>query len=548
MTPAATGPRVSPAVEVREAFRIFSTAEGEAAALQGLTLTVPQGEILVILGPSGSGKTTLLRVLAGLDRASSGTVRVLGIDVGKLSERQRARFRSINLGIVEQHYFRSLPPYLRAIETVALQLELAGASPAVARLRASELLERVGLAPRARSRPGELSGGEQQRVAVCAALAHRPRLLLADEPTGELDAANAAHLYDLIGELAREEGCTAVIVTHDEQAARVANRVVRIRDGRLSGEAVAPLPGAEEAIVVGRGGWLQLPEELLARVGIGDRALATVEAERRIVLRPLEEGREQTSHAVAEQPPVLPKPTPARDEPVAVLSDVRKVYGTGARTAVVFEGMSASLDAGKLHAVTGRSGSGKTTLLHLLAGLERPSAGDVTVLGASLSGLGRAELADLRRRHVGFVGQGPNLVSFLSALENVELALAVRGSPPREARERAEGWLTEVGLAGRLQQRVDRLSAGEQQRVAIARALAATPALLLADEPTARLDEANARAIALLLARAARETGTCVVCATHDRLVIAHADDELKLDVRPSRDAAIAQAVDSRIR
>src|SRR5207248_8230709 len=135
-----------------------------------------------------------------------------------------------------------------------------------------ELLARVGLEHRAEARPAELSGGEQQRVAVCAAVAHRPRLLLADEPTGELDAANAALVYDLIAELSQELGCTTVIVSHDPVSARIADRAISIRDGRVSEE--AGRRGVEESIVVGRGGWLRLPEELLARAGIASRASA----------------------------------------------------------------------------------------------------------------------------------------------------------------------------------------------------------------------------------------------------------------------------------
>jgi energy-coupling factor transport system ATP-binding protein len=253
-------------IEIRDLFRVHSTAEGDAVALQGLSLTVPEGEIVVVLGPSGSGKTTLLRILAGFDRPSAGIVRVSGEDIARLPPRRLAAYRTRLLGYVDQHYLQSLAAELPARELVGVQLGLAGVSSAERLRRADELLDRVGLGGKRDRLPGELSGGEQQRVAVCAALAHRPRLFLADEPTGELDAVSARLLYDLIGELAREERCTAVIVSHDPASTRIADRIVRVRDGRISEESGAGV--GEGDLVVGRGGWLRLPEEFLLRVGI----------------------------------------------------------------------------------------------------------------------------------------------------------------------------------------------------------------------------------------------------------------------------------------
>jgi putative ABC transport system ATP-binding protein len=193
----------------------------------------------------------------------------------------------------------------------------------------------------------------------------------------------------------------------------------------------------------------------------------------------------------------------------------------------VFEGLDAELHGGRLHAITGPSGSGKTTLLHLLAGLEVPDEGIVTVDGAEMSALDRAGRAALRRQKVAYVGQQGGLVPHLSAVENVELVLALRGLGG--GRIAALAALDSVGLSERASQRVARLSQGERARVAIARAIAAKPALLLADEPTSRLDGANAISVAILLGRLARETGAAVACATHDPLVVEQADSELRL-------------------
>ncbi len=183
---------------------------------------------------------------------------------------------------------------------------------------------------------------------------------------------------------------------------------------------------------------------------------------------------------------------------------------------------------GRFSAVVGRSGSGKTTLLHILAGLERPDDGDVLLAGESLLGSTRQELAELRGRHVALVTQEPGLVPYLSAFENVELGLRLR-SAAGDIAERAEQALLEVGLGDRLHTRAARLSAGERQRVAIARALAADVALLLVDEPTARLDEVSGREVGRLLTAAAHGRGLAVVTATHDPVLVELADEVVRL-------------------
>jgi ABC-type lipoprotein export system ATPase subunit len=513
-------------VEARDVFHVYSTPEGDAAALQGLTLDVADREVLAVLGPSGSGKSTFLRILAGLERPSAGNVRAFGHDLTRIAGRHRAEYRARVLGYVDQHYSRSLDPDLTARTLVGVQLALGGAPRRELLLRADELLERVGLSERREARPAELSGGEQQRIAVCAALAHRPRLLLADEPTGELDAANAELVYDLMGTLAREHGCTTVLVSHDPGSTRIADRTVRIRDGRVSEETARE--AGEESIVVGRGGWLRLPEELLLRAGIGSRARAELGG-KGIVVSPVGTLSSDATESSRERPET---PRRAPSSVVAETRSLSKRYGTGRRATTVLSELDASFSGGSFTAVTGPSGSGKTTLLHLLAGLSTPTAGEVIAFGQSLAGLTRAHRAALRRERMAIVPQAPELVAFLSAVENVELGLAVPGVEAAEATERAVEALEAVGLGDRMEQRVARLSAGERQRVAIARALAVRPELLLADEPTARLDGENALAVGALFSRLVQSSGTAIVCASHDPLVIEQAHAELRLGAR----------------
>ena len=509
-------------VELRDVFRVYSSPEGGVAALQGLTLTVERGELCVVLGPSGSGKSTLLRLVAGFDRPSAGSVRVAGVDVPSLSSWAAARFRSRAIGYADQHYWRALAGESTALELVGVQLGLAGESRSRRDARAAELLDRVGLGDRADAHPRELSGGEQQRVALAAALAARPALLIADEPTGELDGRTAQEVLRAIRELVREEGTTALVVSHDPHAAEGADRVVHVRDGRISDEHVG---GGEGSIVVGRGGWLRVPEDLLRSAGIETRATARL-ADRSLVLQPPE-----STSVSQSQTPSGPRnaAVPAGEKRACVDSTQASIVARGLTKrfgdATPIDGLDASFAPGALTVVTGPSGSGKTTLLHLLAGMELPDAGDVELGGVSLGSLDRAGRAELRRRELAFVGQTAGLAPFLGARENAELALELRGLP----QEGVDEALAAVGLAEHAERPVSELSAGQRVRAAVARALVVRPRAIVADEPTARLDAASSLALGRLLAEVARSTGATVICATHDPLLIEQADAELSL-------------------
>lgn len=202
---------------------------GPVGILHGITLSVEAGETVGLVGPSGSGKSSLLMLLGGLERATSGTVRALGQDLTPMSEDQLARFRRDNMGVVFQSFH--LIPTMTALENVATPLELAGRRDAFE--RAEEELASVGLGDRMGHYPGQLSGGEQQRVALARAAAPRPRILLADEPTGNLDKANGRAIMDLLFELRDRHGATLVLVTHAPELADRCDRVIRLLDGRL---------------------------------------------------------------------------------------------------------------------------------------------------------------------------------------------------------------------------------------------------------------------------------------------------------------------------
>ncbi len=226
-------PAGSAVLEARGVTKRYFGAGGVLEALKDISISVPKGQLLAVMGPSGSGKTTMLNCLSGLDDIDEGEIWVDGRSLGTMSDAERTRHRSSAMGFIFQSF--NLVPVLSAIENVELPLLLAGVKPSEARVAAANTLERIGLGARYAHRPAELSGGEQQRVAVARALAGRPALVWADEPTGNLDSESAASVMKLLTELSGE-GMTVILVTHDAALAGQADRRVSMRDGRIVGD------------------------------------------------------------------------------------------------------------------------------------------------------------------------------------------------------------------------------------------------------------------------------------------------------------------------
>ena len=282
------GERASAAYVICEdLFKIYKIADLEVVALRGLDLKVRHGELMGIVGSSGSGKSTLLNILAGLDTPSAGGCHVGGRNLLDMSTRDMVDYRRRQVGFVWQQTGRNLIPYLTALENVQVPLTLDGVGGAEARKRARLLLETVGLADRMGHRPEQLSGGEQQRVSICVALANNPPLLLADEPTGELDSQGADSVYAVLQQLNRELGVTVMIVTHDPAIADRVDRVVAIRDGRISTESFRRVrPDSrdgraehDEYAVVDGAGRLQIPRDYLDQLAIHERATVVLDGD-----------------------------------------------------------------------------------------------------------------------------------------------------------------------------------------------------------------------------------------------------------------------------
>lgn len=268
-------------IECSGLFKIYKAAELEVVALRGLELTVGGGEIIAIVGASGSGKSTLLNILAGYDAPSAGTVRVGNYDLLQMTNREVVEYRRHEVGFIWQETSRNLFPYLSALENVELPMVISGAPGSERRQRARELLDVVGLAHRADHKPAQLSGGEQQRVAIAVGLSNQPPLLLADEPTGELDDETGEEVLELLNTVNTDIGTTVIIVTHDPAIATSVGRAIAIKDGKTSTETTREVSferklggdasNTEEFLLIDSAGSVQIPREILDELSIGRR-------------------------------------------------------------------------------------------------------------------------------------------------------------------------------------------------------------------------------------------------------------------------------------
>ena len=443
-------------------FRFYHPGDAEVRALRGASLTVGRGETVALLGPSGSGKSTLLACLAGLDEPDGGMVTVDGCRMTRRPEAERAALRARSIGFLAQT--GNLFEHLTVAQNVGLQRDLRARRESAG---VGVLLERVGLAHRGDALPATLSGGERARAGLAVALAADPPLLLADEPTAEVDTATETLILELL-EQRRAEGGSALIATHSHALTAWATRVLTIEDGRIV-EAARPHPEGKPAH--------SLPD------------------------RPLPPHR---ASAESGGPPLI------------VLSRVSRSFKIGQQRVDALTGITCRVHGGDRIAVMGPSGSGKSTLLDILGQLQPATEGDV-------SWPGLRQDRPLRPNQIGFVFQAPSLLPALTGLENVTLALDIAGINARDAMD-PRTVLDQLGLSDLADKLPDQMSGGQMQRVALARALVTNPKVLLADEPTGQLDRETGRHVFDVLLSALEGTETALVVATHDANIAARLD------------------------
>jgi peptide/nickel transport system ATP-binding protein len=529
--------------------KIYKVADLEVIALQGLNLKLAQGEMLALVGPSGVGKSTLLNVIGGLDTPSAGGVSVAGWDLLRMKDRERVQYKRQVVGFVWQQPSRNLLPYLSARENVELPMQHNGVKAGVRSRRALELLDVVGLADRADFRPEHLSGGEQQRAALAVALANNPPLLLGDELTGQVDSQSAMRVLDAVQAINQAYGTTVIVVTHDPLVASRVDRVVTVRDGRTSAEIRRRRNEGngsvheEEWVILDPVGRLQLPHTYVNTLEMRELVRVLVEQDH-ISVWP-KQGEEQRVKEDEQESPAAHlwftagEPRPAAGVAV-VVENLSRTFELVGEQVHALRDVSLEIPAGSLSVIKGPSGSGKTTLLHLIAGLDKPTAGDVRVGARSLVAMPPQDKVELVQEQIGFVFQTFGLLPFLSVKENIQVPLRLLYTSRQERRVWVDEVLELVNLADRAGHRTYELSGGEQQRVAIARALVKRPTLILADEPTGQLDSLTGASIIALLKEIA-QAGVTVVVASHDPNVHEAADWIFEL-----RDGRLVGSADQR--
>ena len=447
------------AVRCERIERVYRTPTGEVHALHDVTCRFSPGVVTAIVGPSGSGKSSLLRLIAGLDRPSAGSLIVEGRDVGRGSAKVRRRLRRELVGYVYQRPSDNFLAHL----TIGEHLRMAGRgrSGGPEALDPDVLLDLLDIGHRIDHLPSELSGGEQQRAAFAQALTTGASIIVADEPTAELDDASSAGVLDRVTALARA-GVTFLLATHDPAVMSVADERFELEHGR-------------------------------ARGAMSD---------------------EDHPSMASSGTPELRWPDPGAatwlfdDEPVLRLTDVDRTYGVGDEAVHALRGVSLEARAGEVVGLVGRSGSGKTTLLNVAAGWESPDAGTVEAPGDGVP----------RWPDIAVMPQRLGLMEELSAQENVEYPARLAGVLD-ERRLLIDDLMEALGLIGLRNRYPRETSLGEQQRIALARALVLRPRLLIADEPTGHQDAGWAARIMWIL-REAAGAGSCAVIATHDRELI----------------------------
>ncbi|MBQ8104020.1 MULTISPECIES: ATP-binding cassette domain-containing protein [unclassified Afipia] len=458
-------------------YRFFHVGETEVRALRGASLRVDRGETVALVGASGSGKSTLMACIAGLDDPDGGLVTIDGECMTRHAEDERAALRGRCIGFLAQS--RNLFGHLSVSENIRLQLELGGAKDSEKRI--GELLSLVGLSERRHARPQTLSGGEAARAGLAVALANDPPLLMADEPTAEVDSETERMILDVL-EMRRCDGAAALIATHSQAIAAQATRIVRIVDGRI------------------------IAADVLAAT----------------------DGVPKVNRSIREQ----------RDGAILVAAhDLSRSFASGDRSFRAISSVDFSIRAGQSIALVGRSGSGKSTLLNLMAGLV-----DADQPG-SMSWPGFDESRPLRPQQIAMVFQAPSLIPALSVIENVRLPLELAGSNSVDFLDPMQV-MHSLSISDLAEKLPDQLSGGQMQRVAIARALVTRPKLLLADEPTGQLDRATAHEVVAALLKAVAAIGATLVVATHDQAVAVEMEEQWtiergRLAVSPNeRDAA----------
>lgn len=475
------------AARCEELVKVYVTPTSKVHALKGITAEFPPGALTAIMGPSGSGKSSLLRLLAGMDRPTSGSIRIGLLQVHSASSRRLRALRRQRVGYVFQRPSDNFIPYLTVGEHLQLAAQGSAAPPWVDMQR---VLDELGVGHRMDHLPSELSGGEQQRAAFAQALVGGAGIVVADEPTAELDSVSARTLIEKVHGLV-DAGISVIVATHDSQVRRTAETLIELDHGVVRDATVRPGEGRSKAPPAVQPRWTPPGRDPALRwMPPAERAVSS--------------GQVGARGGSADGPPLLR------------IERVRKSFTRGDEIVHAVQDVSLSVGRAEVVGLVGRSGSGKTTLLSLVAGWEHPDEGRIDWAdGRSLAGL-------IAWRDVSVLPQKFGLIDELTVRQNIEYPARLAGTV-EEAGELADELVESLGLAALQSRYPKETSIGEQQRTALARALVLSPRLVLADEPSGHQDRTFHDRVFVALRRAAARGTTCLV-ATHNEEAAPHLD------------------------
>ena len=518
----------TPILELRHVVKVYATGDGPFTALKDVNLDIKPGEFLGITGKSGAGKTTLLNMISGISELTSGEVLFYGVENGSpasatpihtLDEDKLALWRGKNLGIIYQSFELMLS--LNLVENVMLPPDFLGSyHPTASKARALELLELVDIVEHAYKIPAHISGGQKQRVAIARALVNDPPLIIADEPTGNLDSVTAETIFQIFEKLV-DQGKTIVMVTHDESLAPRFSRRLHIVDG-----VVASPP---------KNGSVQSSQTALLK----DAEQSKSSQAQNIDVKP-QASLDVTTPCLETVPAHIDS---QQDHPAIILRAVDKVYENAAGRFVALKSIDMQLNYGQFISIVGKSGCGKSTLLNMITGIDHPTAGEVIVGNERIYKMSESKRALWRGRNLGVVFQFFQLLPTLTLLENTMLPMDYcKVYPFNERPERAMELLKMVGLEEQAHKLPASVSSGQQQSAAIARALATDPPIILADEPTGNLDSHSADIILTLFEKLAAG-GKTILIVTHDPSITQRTDQTVILSDGEIIDQTVARAL-----
>lgn len=533
-------------IQLRNLTKVYSTGAGNFTALKDITLDINKGEFLGIIGKSGAGKTTLLNMISGVSEVTSGQVLFYSqgknghdgnhqaIPVHSLDEDELALWRGGNLGIVYQSF--ELMPMLDLVNNIMLPQDFLGRyQPIISQERALELLEIVELREHAYKLPAHTSGGQKQRVAIARALVNDPPIIVADEPTGNLDTVTAENIFQIFEKLVGQ-GKTVIMVTHDEDLAPRFSRRLHISDGEIVDQ---PNNGQARSKHVAR---------TLSPSVDGSNPLE--ESQKPAVTIEETSGPESPAVSVALDPsPALRRERNQTtfeydlDKPAILLRDVVKTYVNAAGAFTALKDINLRMNYGQFISIVGKSGSGKSTLLNMLTGIDHPTSGEVMVGGEHIYEMTESQRALWRGRNVGIVFQFFQLLPTLTLLENTMLPMDYCDVYPADERsDRAMELLKMVNLEKLAHKLPASVSSGQQQSAAIARSLATDPPIIVADEPTGNLDSRSAEVIIGVFQELAAR-GKTILIVTHDPSLTKRTDQTVIISDGEIVDQAVASAL-----